>query len=139
MNLFQWKKELEIGIDQIDQQHKKLIEIANTLILRTRLGKGALTVSELLGQLEQYTKYHFQSEEAFQFTCNYPKYKNHMALHQSVSTTLKFSMVKLEASNYDENELNQFYTFFYDWITNHILIEDTKFASYYKQYVAVTE
>ncbi|MEG0692935.1 MAG: hemerythrin family protein [Oscillospiraceae bacterium] len=135
MRIFSWNKELESGIEQIDAQHKQLLETANSLIIRGKCGNGALAVSENLGYLEKYTQYHFQSEEAFQVNSGYSGYREHQALHLSISTQLKFLSVKLDQSNYNEKELENFYQFFIDWIKNHILVEDLKFAKFYKQYL----
>ncbi len=136
MRIFGWRKELESGIEQIDAQHKQLIETANSLIIRSKFGNDISDISDCLSYLEKYVQYHFQSEEAFQSTSGYPKYKIHKALHQSVATQLKFIMVKLESSNYETKDIEDFYTFFISAIVNHILVEDLEFSIYYKEHLS---
>lgn len=133
MKIFRWSQNLESGIELIDKQHKKIFELANSLIIQEKFGSDAMNVPECLAFLGKYILYHFEAEEAFQSNYNYPKYRVHQAMHQVIATEFQFIMVKLTESNYNENEVTQFYQFFMTWIQNHILVEDTDFSTFFKQ------
>ena len=64
---FEWNEIYELGIPEIDLQHKKLISISNELYDVATKGDVNLkiTMSKILKNLTDYTVYHFTSEEEF--------------------------------------------------------------------------
>ncbi len=137
MLIFGWDKELESGIDIIDQQHKKMIQTANIFFIRYALKKekeieGAKKELEFL---HDYTLYHFQAEEAFQVECGYSGYLEHQAVHKMIAQKLKFLSVELEASNFSKEKMEEFRNFVKTWIVDHVLLEDKKFVQCYKEYL----
>jgi len=74
--LYQWRDEYVLGIDEIDEQHRRLIEIANevntVLNDQWRLDKYN-QILNVLDELKAYTVYHFQSEEAYMGKIGYRK------------------------------------------------------------------
>ena len=72
MPLIEWTDELSVGIESIDEQHKKLVNMINAL------NDAMLTNSsnELLGTiftgLAAYTQKHFAYEENMFAEYNYP-------------------------------------------------------------------
>ena len=61
-----WSDEYLLGVPEIDQQHKKLVAIANELY-DVVLGSEAdfkAKMPVVLKTLTDYTKYHFSTEEA---------------------------------------------------------------------------
>ena len=62
MEMIQWNEVLATGIPAIDNQHKKLLELANQL--GGAIERGDAEVAEyVLGDLVDYTVYHFAFEE----------------------------------------------------------------------------
>ncbi len=137
MNIFGWNKELETGNELIDEQHMQLIIAVNKLLIvrKNRPTKNGESVEDCIQYLEQYIKFHFQAEEAFQVECNYPDYRKHQAQHEHLSTQLRFLIVRLEAADYDDDEVNTFYAFVCDWVRKHIMEEDMRFARYYRSFL----
>lgn len=62
MERIAWKKEYEIGIAKIDNQHRKLIELAVLFQQALDLGKDEAVAEETLDALVAYTQTHFESE-----------------------------------------------------------------------------
>ena len=77
-----WRKQLEIGDEAIDNDHKYLICLINTveLTLRTPEHRDLLPVT--LEQLTEYTIAHFKREESIMLLINYPRYYQHKQQHQ---------------------------------------------------------
>ena len=63
----EWNDEYLLGIQEIDNQHKKLVAIANELYDITTGNSEVykLEMSKVLKKLTDYTVYHFSSEEEF--------------------------------------------------------------------------
>lgn len=136
MVIVKWNRDLETGLELVDKQHRQIIESANSFFIRHKCGQDQAAASECMSFLTQYILYHFQTEEAFQVECDYPEYRQHQAMHQSVATSVKFFAVRLEASGYAQECVEEFYKFLIDWICGHILVEDVRFCQYYHQFKA---
>jgi len=72
-----WDKILEIGNPNIDNQHKKLIEMFNVLINACSSGKGQAKLEDSFNFLIEYSIQHFSDEEAWQYNIGYPEYQKH--------------------------------------------------------------
>lgn len=81
MGHIEWTEALSVGIDAIDAQHRRLLDIINRLDDAVAAGGSAGGLSPVLAELEDYTKEHFSiEEEAFDETA-YPEAKGHKAEH----------------------------------------------------------
>lgn len=65
--MFLWKKEFELGISSIDDQHKRLLEIGNRindlLINHEEDDDNYDEIFMVIEELKDYTIYHFNTEE----------------------------------------------------------------------------
>lgn len=65
--MFLWKKEFELGISSIDDQHKRLLEIGNRinelLINHEEDDDNYDEIFTVIEELKDYTVYHFNTEE----------------------------------------------------------------------------
>ncbi len=77
----EWTPNLSVGVKSIDDQHKTLFEKANQLFEAGKSGKTKEFISEMLDVLDNYTKQHFQSEEAYMRSINYPGYEDQKKMH----------------------------------------------------------
>lgn len=132
MLIFNWDPRLELGIELIDTQHKNIISHANTFFISYKGGNPGQRLRECLSFLEQYVLYHFQAEEAFQVECGYPGYLEHRAEHASLKMQFRFQGTKLNSSGFSRESIDGFYDFMRNWVSDHILNEDMRFASYYR-------
>ena len=125
-----WTKECRLGINVIDSQHRLLFAIANELMDFENPKNERPEFSYLFDHLRKYIDEHFQYEENFLKEINYPEYdahlKKHVVIVQEINGVLK--------SSQDLSELKkQLDALMLNWIKNHILVEDRKYASWYKQ------
>jgi len=81
MSTVKWTDDLALGIDNIDSQHKGLIDQINALYNSGHAGKGKEAVGEVINFLDRYTTEHFRDEEKLMREHNYPDYEAHVALH----------------------------------------------------------
>jgi hemerythrin len=63
MPIFLWKKSYEIGIAEIDNQHRNLVGIINELSDAMMNRKGYIIVPKILEKLVDYIQFHFTTEE----------------------------------------------------------------------------
>ncbi|MEX8503547.1 MAG: hemerythrin domain-containing protein, partial [Leptothrix ochracea] len=64
IDIFPWDDHFNTGFSDIDQQHRKLVDLLNQLASQIANGAHAETLESVFDELAAYTVYHFDTEEA---------------------------------------------------------------------------
>ena len=128
-NLINWNDSYSVGNAEMDEQHKKLIEIINKLFKSFKEGNAQDILSEILNEMIDYSNYHLNSEEKLLFKHDYPEKDNHEAIHQEFRD--KIDELKLIIQKKDEGAHYKLIEYLKNWWTNHILIEDMKYSDFF--------
>jgi len=127
----QWSPSFSVGIETFDNHHKKLIEIINRLYKNMEEGLAASIMQKTLGELIDYTDYHFSAEEKVFETFSYPGLKVHREQHRALLATareLQKDLLSGRAVLSDE-----VLDFLQDWVMNHILRTDSEYSSFFEK------
>ena len=84
---FDWKDDLNTGVEDIDRQHRELFRIGRDieqLILTGCVGVGDKELLKIICDLREYVSYHFYEEEKFMKSHNYKDYEVHKKSHEDV-------------------------------------------------------
>lgn len=128
MSRISWNQELSVGVKEIDDQHKELIGIANTLLEAVDNGNGPAVAEKIIKRLRDYTVHHFSSEEALMRKERYPNLSEHMARHGRLKQDVKqFQRLIYERKSPAPAMVM---TFLRDWLLDHILTYDREFARF---------
>ncbi len=127
-----WNEFYELGIEKVDEQHKKLVDMINKLYDAFMEGKAQDVTDEILHEMEQYADYHFKAEEAIFSKYNYPDKEEHISIHAEFFE--KTNYYKSTHSSGEENVHYELMNFLKDWLLNHIQGEDVKYADYFKEH-----
>ncbi|MGY0219615.1 bacteriohemerythrin [Endozoicomonadaceae bacterium StTr2] len=76
----EWDKSLSVGIAELDDQHKEMIDLLNELH-RSLLKSDQVQARKILDALIQCTQIHFSVEESLMQILNYPEYDEHKYRH----------------------------------------------------------
>ena len=130
---FEWNEKYELGIQEIDLQHKKLIGISNELYdVATKDDVNLkLTMSKILKNLTDYTVYHFTSEEDFMKKYGYEGVPMHKIAHDNFVAEVTQQIKKLDSSSKEAVLL--FYDYIANWILTHIAKADKIWANFVKE------
>ncbi len=79
-----WDDQLATGIETIDKQHRRWVELYNELDAAVVAGHGEDQLAETLAALIDYSQYHFRTEEALmrQNTYDQEEYDLHIREHR---------------------------------------------------------
>ena len=83
-----WHNEYNIGVKEIDKQHKKLFDLVNTLYELNDKSNIREDLRKILYDFSYYTKTHFQDEEEYMLSIDFPLYKEHKQIHQNILKAL---------------------------------------------------
>ena len=126
--LFPWTDALKVGHELIDADHKRLVDLINSLNDAMSERRGKEVIGHTLKELVDYTVYHFGREEAIQRTNNYPVYPDHKGKHDAFITKIKEMQKELDGGNLSLSL--SVMSFLKDWLSNHILVEDKKLVAF---------
>lgn len=119
--LLSWNDALSTGIVDIDNHHKRLIELANQLNEATQRGEGRNTIGSVLNQLVEYTVFHFDFEEQMMKKLKYSDFARHQEEHKKLVKDVLAQKAKFDQGAALSSEL---LSFIRDWLVNHIMKAD---------------
>ncbi|SNB47071.1 bacteriohemerythrin [Geobacter sp. DSM 9736] len=128
MALLSWSDSYRVNIKQIDDQHKKLIEMINTLHDAMKVGKGSQVLGEVLKSLIDYTGSHFATEEKLMKLHNYPDYEHHKKEHNLL--VMQVLDIQKNLQNGSAPLTQNIMSFLKEWLVKHIQGEDKKYGPY---------
>ncbi len=82
MSLITWKDEFSLGIDQVDFEHREMIELINGLDASMQNGVSHTTVVDTLGEIYARIAAHFALEEKIMRDRRYDSYAAHKQDHE---------------------------------------------------------
>lgn len=131
MNDIVWGKVLSIEVDEIDDDHRKLIDIFNILNHAVAEGESPEYLAAVLEELVNCTVWHFSHEERLMLRHGYEGIEEHKAIHRELIKSvreLQQRILQADQTMSDEN-----IDFLERWLTEHILTEDMKLGAYLSQ------
>jgi len=126
-----WDNSYLIGIEELDFEHKQLIEDINFLHKELAEHDEKSNIERCLGDIFARMQAHFALEEHVMMKHGYPAYDEHKCEHDKLLESYTASMLNfLNASGTDsgslvEDELNH-------WIVDHILTSDKNMSAMIK-------
>lgn len=124
-----WSDNYLLNCELVDEEHKKLFEIANRAFKAVLGNEKISKIKIIVHELIEYTQTHFKDEEHFMQRISYPALKEHKAIHQHISASMHkfFTTINKKEINELEKELAHFIN---QWFISHIIYEDKKIAKW---------
>ena len=124
----QWMPAYDIGIPQIDGEHRKLFALAERLHQAMLDGKGKTVLVDLLARLVEYAGEHFAHEEQLMRRIGYPCLPQHQRQHLACQSRL--TAMQARASAGEGTMTIEVMQFLLAWIAGHIEESDQGIAAY---------
>jgi len=128
---FEWKKDISVGNEIIDGQHKKLLAQVNEVLNDIVTGIDHNEVKKAIEFLDKYTQEHLTYEETYMTNINYPQLEEHKKLHHEFIQ--KYYKFKEDFNNgVDKDKLMiEIEGYIGHWWVDHIGTEDKKYYLYW--------
>ena len=128
MALMAWSDQLSVNVEQVDSQHKKLVELLNNFHDAMKQGKGKEAMGQTFSELLKYTVYHFGTEEEYFKKYAYPAFVAHKREHEALT---KQATELSERHSRGEAVISaDTMTFLKNWLHDHIMGSDKKFGPF---------
>lgn len=140
MSHLKWSKELETGIDIIDNQHRGLVQIINRLIEGINENKSNAFLAEIFLELYEYSQIHFDTESMLYRKSDYPDADEHDKEHaEFIKKISSFKEILNEEQEQQQvmKELGslsflslEVLSYLSNWFYNHVSERDAKLRQY---------
>jgi hemerythrin len=131
MEKIKWSPDFTVGVEILDEQHKRIVLMVNRLIRAKDLPTGSETVSDLISQMLKYAQEHFKAEENLMDEYGFPLLDQHKQSHvnyrKKVGDLCKAVLV--DVPTVPQVMLN----YLIEWWQNHILEEDMAYKNFFNE------
>lgn len=127
--LFDFDAELKLGIDAVDSEHVKLVDMLNDVYALLSEGKRDEARRYFNETLSSYVYEHFANEEKFMESIGFPFLNEHRKIHENFRNS--FHELKPLIESYDEAAFRKALNDTFTWIIAHIGKTDKKYATFY--------
>ena len=126
-----WDKVLSVEFEEIDDDHRKLIDIFNILNHAVTEGESPEYLESILEELVNCTVWHFSHEERLMLKYGYAGMDEHKAIHRELIRNVRELQARILQA--DKTVTDEDIEFLEVWLTEHILTEDMRLGSYLSQ------
>ncbi len=127
-----WKEEYSLGIETIDIQHRKLVEIINEVMKAMEDSMPEGTIARIVNEMQQYAEDHLAYEEDIFGQCGYAETAEHRAEHDIFRETIEEFRGRSK-----ENGITvaiELLGYLEGWLIKHVLITDRKYVEAFKSF-----
>ena len=130
MAMYEMKPEYYTGIKFIDEEHKMLFDIANRayeLLMNEFIPDKYDYIMEVVDELKDYAKYHFDHEETYMQSVKYKRILSQKVAHDDFIEKIN----QYDSRVVDENQresLLELLDFLTTWLVHHIFKQDKLIA-----------
>ncbi|MFH0891416.1 MAG: bacteriohemerythrin [Candidatus Falkowbacteria bacterium] len=130
MPLLEWKDDYSVGVEELDDQHKKMFGLINGLHdnMQTKI-MDKNDLEKLLSELAAYGNNHLTTEEKYFTLYGYPLKEEHEKAHGFYREKIK-NFLAGESNHFASFEIIDFLE---DWWLGHIITMDKAYEPFFKE------
>ena len=129
--MIEWDDKFSVDVSLIDEEHKKLIDIINNVIVAKQHNNNPEEILGILNEMIRYAQEHFKTEEAYMIKFNYPEYQYHKEEH--IDFSFKMIAYNNRVIDGDYHIANEILEYLKQWLVNHIQKTDKKYTHYFNK------
>ncbi|MCG8426967.1 MAG: bacteriohemerythrin [Chromatiales bacterium] len=123
-----WDNTLSIQIEEIDEDHRRLVDLFNILSHAVADDDSPEYIEAVIDELISCTAWHFKHEERLMLKHGYAGFEEHKVEHQELIESAKELQQKIleEGTSVSSEDIK----FLEHWLTGHILGADMDMGAY---------
>lgn len=127
---YEWDETCSVGVKELDEQHKKLFDLIGEIENMSLQGDYKAAIYLALDELMEYVMIHFQTEESYMKSAEYPEFDAHLKKHQKISEDVNTRVNYMMNKDLTALDLVMIHNFLAEWLRSHILEEDQGYKAY---------
>jgi len=129
---FDWSSDLSVNVQEIDDEHRKLVDMVNSLNGAMLARKGREAQKATIDAMVDYAATHFATEERYMQAFRYQGYQAHRVEHEKF--TAKALELKARADRAGFILTLEIVDFLKAWLQNHIRGTDKRYQSCFNEH-----
>ncbi len=130
MATIHWQDEYSVGIKELDDQHKNLLDIFNQIAAEQEDKYDRDKFSTSLSTLIHYAYTHFATEENYLDRANFPLIEQHVLEH--IDFIMKTMQLALGIENGGDENRKELLNYLKEWYSLHVLGIDRQYIPFLK-------
>ncbi|MBF0187498.1 MAG: bacteriohemerythrin [Magnetococcales bacterium] len=126
--LQEWQARMSVGVEALDEDHRQLLTLINSLYKALRIGTGGKVIGNTLEELVSYTREHFQREERVMAERRYPGLEEHKREHENMIRQVEDFLIQYRQGDYTLNQ--DVLKYLRNWLVEHIMGSDQQYAAH---------
>lgn len=129
MEKIKWDDSFSVGVSEMDRQHKRIIDLINSLIEKQEMEVDSEIISDTLTRMLEYANEHFGREEQYMLESGYPDYSRQKEEHNEFRKRTAFFSV--DTIKHKMTIPKEVLAYLKEWWVNHILNADMKYKAFF--------
>lgn len=126
-----WDEGFSVGVSEMDRQHRRIIDLINSLIEKQDIEVDSEIISDILAKMLEYAHEHFRREEQYMLESGYPDYSRQREEHNEFrKRTPSFSIDVIRGKATIPKDI---LIYLKEWWVNHILNADMKYKDFFNE------
>jgi hemerythrin len=132
MPLIAWSGKYSVGVKNLDDQHKEVINLLNELHAAMLKGQAQSVADALLPRIQRLAHEHFSTEERLMESTKYSGLVEQRAEHGPLLARIDEYVARHKRG--DSAMYLELLTFMRDWLTHHMQNVDKKYTAWFNEH-----
>jgi hemerythrin-like metal-binding protein len=132
MALITWSGKYSVGVKNLDDQHKEVINLLNELHAAMLKGQAQSVAGVLLPKIQRHAKEHFSTEERLMESTKFSGLAEHRAEHQALVAKIDEFVARHKRG--DSTVYLELLNFMRNWMTHHMQKVDQKYTGWMNEH-----
>jgi hemerythrin len=128
MVLVEWRDDFKVGIDEVDFEHKEMIDLINESYEEAKKDGSSEAVMDFLGEIFEKISAHFALEEKVMKKLEYDQFEDHKDDHERLLDSIRDIMDEYADETVLDDE--KFGLSLKEWFVNHFSTKDARLHSF---------
>jgi hemerythrin len=130
-----WSKRYSVNVKELDMQHRHIADLVNLVNDRIKAREASKDLVDGFSELIEFTKGHFDAEEALMNKLKYPDLKKHRKEHKELVNLLRdvrkqFKREAKSLGDFDYDVAKDWLAIHSDWFSVHLAHSDRDFGAF---------
>ena len=130
MALIEWKDSFSVGVSELDNDHRYLLDLINQLHDAKERKQGTAVVAEILVKLRDHVANHAVREEALMERIGYPETTAHKHSHANAVASIE-RLISINQNSHSDDTVRQVLDFMKAWFATHVICTDMKLREHF--------
>lgn len=128
MPMLEWNDDLSVMVAEVDEQHKKCVDMVNELYDSMRSSSSDETLLKIVDDMRNYTEFHFTTEEKLMEQYGFNGLQEHKQEHEEFIA--KVGQVEGDCQSGKGSLDMEVLNFLSNWLVTHINDTDKKMGEF---------